>query len=352
MDQRMDRQRRAARIRVQNYRLKQKLLKAMNEVSPAKVALKTEKPCTQQFMQVEPSQLISIALNRAMDDNDVNKNLSGHEVYVTADALGSINGSTSADNFNVNSEFVINEITRVLEDSLQTVTLQLTQTIAETENRLNKKLASLEAKVSNIQSDLNGVKMMLEDDDEEVIVREHDNIVGFEDFQSKYGLSLPLKIPEEFDIFEENLLKPEFYQDLKTHLITTTNCHQEVKINCTKLFKRFFKKEVLANYTAKRPGKSKKAIFNKTTFYNCLHDAYTHVYYNPRMEDGSVQDPKIPQYDDSILISAIGLVFNNAKDWEGGRLDRLKNKTDEGGEDASPSKKGKTEMNDDDNSNN
>ncbi|KAJ8680790.1 hypothetical protein QAD02_016577 [Eretmocerus hayati] len=205
----------------------------------------------------------------------------------------------------------------------------------------NERLNSIDSKVVIVQSKVHEITTIIQ---RHRGLQKNPDFLGYEEFLSKYKLQpRPFKAMDDFNSFE-NLFcadetKKTIYNDLKRHLITTCNNHQDVKKTCTDIFKRFFWRSVLTSYTAQRKTnknttkhKNKEATsplkeklkFNSTSFYSCLHDALSNAYYNPLDAHGNKLDPKIPEFSETILLREIGQVINDSKDWDGGRSRRAK----------------------------
>ncbi|KAJ8677969.1 hypothetical protein QAD02_013756 [Eretmocerus hayati] len=171
----------------------------------------------------------------------------------------------------------------------------------------NQSLASMDAKISNLQTQVNEIRVDLKKSHPETTKIE---VTGFDDLVLQYELVLPLTTAEDFSVFDTKVVG-QFYRDLKHHLISTTYEYEEVKESLSKIFKRFFSKAVLERYTAKQKGKdATKNILAETEFFKCLH--------------------------------AIGKVISDAKDWGKGREERRskqKNETPRTPGESSPKKR-------------
>ncbi|KAJ8674527.1 hypothetical protein QAD02_005789 [Eretmocerus hayati] len=225
---------------------------------------------------------------------------------------------------------------------------RMNNNLTRMEKRLNDKLEitnerfnSIDSKVILVQSKAHELTTIIQKNGG---LQKNPDFLGYEEFLSKHKLQpRPFKTLEDFNNFEAlfcaDETKTTIYNDLKRHLITTCNNHQDVKKTCTEIFERFFWRLVLISYTAQRKNNKnttkhknkegtspvkEKLKFNSTSFYSCLHDALSSAYYNPLDEQGKKPDPLIPDFSEAILLREIGQVINDSKDWDGGRSQRAK----------------------------
>ncbi|KAJ8687202.1 hypothetical protein QAD02_022996 [Eretmocerus hayati] len=158
-------------------------------------------------------------------------------------------------------------------------------------------------------------------------LKKNESLLTFEELSNKHELKCPFETDDEYLKFDQKIIS-EVYEDLKKHIISTSDNHQSIRFTCSEILKKFFKGAVLNLYTAKRQSTIRtKKIFQGQKFYACLKDALTNVYYNPQREDGT-KDEKVPEFSTELLITELGHVFNNANSWDGKRAERTR-KSDE-----------------------
>ncbi|XP_014210076.1 uncharacterized protein LOC106640519 [Copidosoma floridanum] len=145
-----------------------------------------------------------------------------------------------------------------------------------------------------------------------------ENLVTLNHFINKYNhYEFPIRTREEFDLFltEVGSDSSTLKVDLKKCLYSTINFSIELSENLTKVVKKLISKDILKDYTPQRlkPG---KLVFKETKLYSVLEDSLLEIY--------NTNLPKDKRIDEKLILSALGVVFNNAKDWQGGRAARFK----------------------------
>ncbi|OXU30395.1 hypothetical protein TSAR_005689 [Trichomalopsis sarcophagae] len=169
-------------------------------------------------------------------------------------------------------------------------------------------IKNIDTKITNMQKDVDDIKTYIAENRQ---FAENENIITLDKIVEKYELSFPMKSLEDFKSFDEKLTE-DLYDDLKKFFICSTNTKiQELK-SCTQLFRRFFARELMITFTAQKKSKGKEAVFKDTRFFACYFESMKHVY------------AKIKVVTDIDLLKLIGIVINNANDWDGFRLKRAK----------------------------
>ncbi|KAJ8684829.1 hypothetical protein QAD02_020622 [Eretmocerus hayati] len=112
---------------------------------------------------------------------------------------------------------------------------------------------------------------------------ENKDILTFDGFTKLYDFSLKLPTLNEFTRFEAaiqgknlddkvNAKYSDFRSNLIKHINTTSNTEVTPYDNCRAIMRRFFKDELICNFTATR-SKGNKPIFKHTGFFSCMLDA-------------------------------------------------------------------------------
>ncbi|XP_014211233.1 uncharacterized protein LOC106641339 [Copidosoma floridanum] len=144
------------------------------------------------------------------------------------------------------------------------------------------------------------------------------NFITFDSFSNKYSQhEFPLKTVNEYDDFSKDLENDEssFKSDLKQYFLSTINFTLDVTDNLKIILKKLLSKDVLKDFTP-QVQKSGKSVFKETKLYCLLEESLIEIY-----NENLTKDKHINQ---KIILKSIGTIFNNAKDWDGGRAARGK----------------------------
>ncbi|KAJ8672817.1 hypothetical protein QAD02_004077 [Eretmocerus hayati] len=198
----------------------------------------------------------------------------------------------------------------------------LTTQFVSLKKSTNDSLASLEAKVVNVQKDVDQLAVHVKNERE---LRKNENIMTESEFAQEHNLKFPLETISDFNDFEAKIgpatevrkvnskneevtkvVNSKVFEDLKTHLISCTDSSKALEVSLDKLCKSMFSGDVMRNITSQRASRkdSTKIIMKTTRFFVCLRDAFAHVYAN-----------KIVVGDGKIILDCMKIIINKGHGW-------------------------------------
>ncbi|XP_045449705.1 uncharacterized protein LOC123658311 [Melitaea cinxia] len=177
-------------------------------------------------------------------------------------------------------------------------------------NSLLKELTNLKGQILSISTDVAQILSEIRKNyntqrDSRLLTHPEGNHVGKE-------FVFPLSTIEEFDKFNEKL-KDEIYKNkINKRLYFSLNGKHTITRNMGNIIRAYISRDVALSYVAVKTT-SKKKVFKDTTFFTSIKTAIRQKFEN--------NQEIIP---DSKLHQALSSVLNNAKDWDGYRVARIK----------------------------
>ncbi|KAJ8681720.1 hypothetical protein QAD02_017512 [Eretmocerus hayati] len=191
----------------------------------------------------------------------------------------------------------------------------LTTQFVTLEKSTNDSLASLEAKVVNVQKDVDQLDVHVKNSRE---LRKNENIMTESEFAQEHNLKFPLETISDFIDFEAKIGPATEVRKVnskneevtkKTHLISCTDSSKALEVSLDKLCKSMFSGDVMRNITSQRASRkdSTKIMMKTTRFLISIFrftDAFAHVYAN-----------KIVVGDGKIILDCMKIIINKGHGW-------------------------------------
>ncbi|KAJ8682516.1 hypothetical protein QAD02_018308 [Eretmocerus hayati] len=230
-------------------------------------------------------------------------------------------------------------------DEILGMLAKLCKKIDDFQKYFKQRFASIEAKINNMEKDLNQLSVYVK---ENRLLKRNEEIMTESEFAQKHNLKFPLESIDDFKAFEakigpemlvQEVISPEetvqkvinsqVFEDLKTHLISNTDSSLDVKISCDRLFKAMFSGDIMRAITSQRASRTDATkIVLKTRFFTCMRDAFTHVYANKVVVNGDGTKKTVVIGDGKIILDHIGTIINKGHEWGNPRSKAKSRKSD------------------------